>query len=93
LDVSFGDSSSQQQQDLEDSQKHQVHFSNRLCKMEAKRTLYFTSPGFRSQDIIIAPDLDDSTSKRKPLIETEVPLFFELLAPALSVTNKPINLS
>lgn len=39
--------------------------------MEEKRTLYFTSPGFKSQDIVIAPDLDDSKSKRKPLIDNE----------------------
>jgi hypothetical protein len=40
--------------------------------MEQKRTLHFTSPGLRSQEIVIAPDLDDSTSKRRPLIESEV---------------------
>jgi hypothetical protein len=39
--------------------------------MEEKRRLHFTSPGFRSQEIIIAPELDDSVSKRRPLIEDE----------------------
>lgn len=40
--------------------------------MEQKRTLHFTSPGFRSQEIVIAPELDESTSKRRPWIEDEV---------------------
>lgn len=40
--------------------------------MEAHRTLHFTSPGLRSQEIVIAPDLNDFTSKRRPLIESEV---------------------
>lgn len=44
--------------------------------MEQKRTLHFTSPGFRSQEIIIAPELDDTISKRRPLIEDEVRLTF-----------------
>jgi len=39
--------------------------------MEEKRRLHFTSPGFRSQEIVIAPALDDSKSKRRPLIEGE----------------------
>lgn len=39
--------------------------------MEEKRTLYFTSQGFRSQEIVIAPELDDSKSKRLPLIQNE----------------------
>jgi hypothetical protein len=43
-----------------------------ILQMEEKRRLHFTSPGFRSQEIIIAPALDDSKSKRKPLIDGEV---------------------
>lgn len=44
---------------------------NNNFTMETKRVLHFTSPGFKTQDIVIAPDLDDSKSKRKPLIENE----------------------
>ena len=54
--------------------------------MEQKRTLHFTSPGFRSQEIIIAPDLDESTSKRRPWIEDEV-CFIQLI-----VYNMEMNL-
>lgn len=38
---------------------------------EPRRKLYFTSQGFRSQEIVVAPELDDSQSKRKPLIAQE----------------------
>lgn len=40
--------------------------------MEDKRTLHFTSQGFRAQEIEIAPDVSDVVSKRRPLIENEV---------------------
>jgi hypothetical protein len=54
--------------------------------MEQKRTLHFTSPGLRSQEIIIAPDLDDSTSKRRPLIESEVRNGGSKLVVSVSIT-------
>lgn len=40
--------------------------------MEAeKRSLYFNAPGFRSQEIEIAPEIDPKSSKRQPLISKE----------------------
>jgi hypothetical protein len=38
-----------------------------------KRTLYFNAPGFKNQEIEVAPEVDSSVtkSKRKPLIDQE----------------------
>ena len=39
---------------------------------EAKRTLFFNAPGFRKQEIEVAPEIEPNQSKRKPLIDQEV---------------------
>ena len=41
-------------------------------ELEKQRTLHFNAPGFRSQEVVIAPDIDPIKSKRKPLIDEEV---------------------
>lgn len=39
---------------------------------ESKRTLFFNAPGFRNQEVEVAPDIEPMKSKRKPLIDQEV---------------------
>ncbi|RYH20055.1 hypothetical protein EON65_24725 [archaeon] len=43
--------------------------------------LYFNAPGLRSQQIDIAPVVDVSPSKRKPLIDKEVDYSFPYVSP------------
>ncbi len=40
--------------------------------MDRKRTVHFNAPGFKSQEVEIAPDIDPIHSKRKHLIAEEV---------------------
>jgi hypothetical protein len=37
-----------------------------------KRSLFFNAPGFKNQEIEVAPEIDPIKSKRKPLIDEEV---------------------
>lgn len=39
---------------------------------ESKRTLFFNAPGFKNQEIEVAPEIEPNKSKRKPLIDQEV---------------------
>ena len=37
-----------------------------------KRSLFFNAPGFKNQEIEVAPEIDPIKSKRKPMIDEEV---------------------